>query len=343
MSAWRSSARFNRHQQGGQAVKNLKLVVTSVAVGCLANVFQGAAWAQGYPGKPVRVLVASSAGSNPDTIARVVAVGLTQALGQQIIVDNRAGAGGNIGAEIAARAPADGYNVFLAHTNHSINTTLYKKLAYDVINDFSPVSLLALSPFVATVHPSLPAKSLRDLINIAKARPGDLTYASAGTGSGTFFSAEYFNSMAKVKMLHVAYKGGGPALAAVVAGETSVYFTPFATGLPHIRSGKLRPLGVSAPKRLPDLPGVPAIAETLPGYEVLAWAGLMVPAKTPGSVIETLHKAAVSALRDPEVRKRLNSLGYIVVGSRPDELGTHIRTEIDKYAKLIRQIGLPPQ
>jgi len=311
--------------------------------GCLAQAFPGAAWTQGYPAKPIRVLVASSAGSNPDTVARVVGDGLGRVLGQQVIVDNRAGAGGNIGAEVAARAPADGYAVFLAHTNHSINATLYRKLAYDVMNDFAPVSLLALSAFVATVHPSLPVRSLRELVSMARARPGDLTYASAGTGSGTYFSAEYFNGMAHVKMLHVAYKGGGPALAAVVSGETSVYFTPFATGLPHIRGGKLRPLGVTAPKRLADLPDVPAIAETLPGYEVLAWAGLMVPVRTPRDIVETLHKAAVSTLGQPDVGKRLNDLGFIVVGSRPDELAAYVKSEIEKYAKLIRQIGLPPQ
>ena len=226
---------------------------TSIGIGCVAVVFACAASAQSYPSKPVRMIVASSAGSNPDVVARVVAAGLTQVLGQQII-DNRAGAGGNIGAEVAARAPADGYTVFLAHTNHSINATLYQKLSYDVINDFAPITLLALSPYVAAVHPSIPAKSSRELLSIAKARPGDLTYASAGTGSGTFFTAEYFNSLGKVKMLHVPYKGGGPALASVVAGETFVYFPPIATGLPQFRSGKLRPLGVTTVKRLTSCP-----------------------------------------------------------------------------------------
>ncbi len=322
---------------------NNRLPATSIAIGCLAGVFACAAWAQSYPSKPIRVLVASSAGSNPDTIARVIAAGLTQALGQQVVVDDRAGAGGNIGAEIAARAPADGYNLFMAHTNHSINPTLYKKLTYDILNDFSPVSLMALSSFAAAVHPSLPAKTLRDLISIAKARPGDLTYASAGTGSGTYFTAEYFNSLAKVKMLHVAYKGGGPALAAVLAGETSVYFTPIATGMPHIRSGKLRALGVSAPKRLAELPDLPAIAETLPGYEMYSWAGLLLPAKTPKAIIDAVHKAGVSALANPETSKRLKDLGFVVVGSSPEEMAAHLKKEIDKYATLIRQIGLPPQ
>lgn len=320
-----------------------RLFVASIGAGCLAGVFACAAWPQSYPAKPVRILVASSAGSNPDTIARVVANGLTQAFGQQVVVDDRAGAGGNIGAEIAARAPADGYTLFMAHTNHSINPGLYKKLTYDILNDFSPVTLMALSYFAAAVHPSLPAKTLRDLINIAKARPGDLTYASAGTGSGTYFTAEYFNSRAKVKMLHVAYKGGGPALAAVVAGETSVYFTPVATGLPHIRSGKLRPLGVSSLKPLAELPGVPAIAETLPGYEMYSWAGLLVPAKTPKAIIDAVHKAAVSALTNPETGKRLKDLGFIAVGGSSEEMAAQLRKEIDKYAALIRQIGLPPQ
>ena len=320
----------------------MKLFLALLAAGGLACASANTL-AQAYPAKPIRLLIATSAGSNPDTVARIVANRLGPILGQQIIVDNRAGAGGNIGAEVAARAPADGYTVFFAHTNHSINATLYRKLTYDIVNDFAPVTLVARSPFVATVHPSLPAKSLRDLINIAKSRPGDLTYASAGTGSGTFFSAEYFNSMAKVKMLHVAYKGGGPALAAVVAGETSVYFTPYATGLPHMRSGRLRPLGVSTLKRLSELPEIPAISETLPGYEVLAWNGLLVPAKTQKNIVDSLHKAMIAALADPEVAKRLHDLGFLVVGSRPDELATYVKSEIDKYAKLIRQIGLPPQ
>src|SRR5689334_11289912 len=195
-----------------------------------------------YPERPIRMLVASSAGSNPDTIGRIFATGLGQVLGQQVIVDNRAGAGGNIGAEIAARAAPDGYTFFLAHTNHSINTALYRKLSYDIIRDFAPVTLVATSAFVAVVHPSIAASSIPDLINIAKSRPGALNYASAGTGSGTYFAAEYFGGMANVKMVHVPYTGGGPALASILSGETSVYFTPLAVGLPHIRTGKMKAL-----------------------------------------------------------------------------------------------------
>lgn len=299
--------------------------------------------AQTYPAKPVRVIVASTAGSNPDTIARIAAPALSAALGQQVIVDNRAGAGGNIGAEVAARAPADGYTVFLAHTNHSINTALYRKLNYDIVNDFTPVTMLALSAFVATVHPSLPARSVRDLLNIAKARPGDLNFASAGTGSGTYFAAEYFNGLGNVKMQHIGYSGGGPALTSIVSGETSVYFAPLATGLPHIRRGRLRALGVTSAKRLPELPQVPAVAETLPGYEVLSWAGLMLPAKAPKEVGDAIHKAAVTALARPEVSKRFEELGFMVATQRPEEMTAYIKAEIAKYGKLIREVGMPLQ
>lgn len=319
------------------------LRLTAIAAACLACLYPAAAPAQGYPSKSVRIVVASSAGSNPDTVGRIVANGLAQVLGQQFIVDNRAGAGGNIGGEVAARAPADGYTLFLAHTNHSINTSLYRKLSYDLLRDFSPVTLIALSAFVASVHPSLPARSVPALVRIAKARPGDLTYASAGTGSGTFFSAEYFKGMAGVNMLHVAYKGGGPALASVIAGETAVYFTPLATGLPHIRSGRLRALGVSATQRLRELPDVPPIADTLPGYEVLAWAGLMVPAKTPKDVVDAVQKGTLAALARPEVSKRLEDLGFFVRTGRPEEMDAYVKVQIEKYAKLIKQIGLPQQ
>ena len=315
------------------------LRIVSIALGCLTH----AAHAQTYPAKPVRIIVASSAGSNPDTIGRIVADGLTQVWRQQVIVDNRAGAGGNIGGEVAARALADGYTLFLAHTNHSINTGLYRKLNYDLLKDFTPVTLAALSAFVATVHPSIPAKSVRDLLNIARARPGDLTYASAGTGSGTYFAAEYFNLSGRVKMLHVPYTGGGPALASIVSGETSVYFTPLATGLGHIRGGKLRALGVTAAKRLPELPDVPPIGDTLPGYEVLSWAGLMVPVKTPKDVAAAVHKAALTALSRPEIAKRFEDLGFFVAANRPEEMEAYVKVEIDKYAKLIRQAGMALQ
>jgi tripartite-type tricarboxylate transporter receptor subunit TctC len=302
-----------------------------------------AAWAQAYPAKAIRVLIGTSAGSNPDTLGRLFASNLAQVLGQQVVVENRPGAGGNIGGELAARAPADGYTVFLPHTNYTINPSVYSKLNYDILNDFAPVTMLTQSPFALCAHPSLPVKSVRDLLNLARARPGDINYASAGTGSGTFFATEYFKALAKVNLVQVPYKGGGPALASTVAGETSVYFAPLATGLPHFQSGRLRPLGVSSQKRLPQLPDIPPVAEAVPGYEMLAWAGVMVPVKTPREIVDTLHKATLAAMARPEMSKRLEDLAYIVMLGRPEDMHAFLKSEMAKYAKLIRAIGMPPQ
>lgn len=242
---------------------------------------------------------------------------------------------------MAARAPADGYTIFVGSINHTINATLYQKLSYDVLKDFSPVTLLALAPYVASIHPSVPARSLRDLLKIAKARPRDLTYSSAGVGSGSFFAAEYLKALAKVDMLHVPYKGGGPAIAAVIAGETSICFMPISVGLPHYRDGRLRPLAVSSAKRLAQLPEVATIAETVAGYEMVGWTGLLVPAQTPKDVSDAIHRAAVSVLNTPDVQKRLESLGYLVVSTRPEEMETYLKGEIEKYGQLIRRLDLP--
>jgi tripartite-type tricarboxylate transporter receptor subunit TctC len=318
-------------------------LLSTLIAACLGASFAGAACAQTYPSKPVRVVVASSAGSNPDTVARVLANGLTTVFRQQVVVDNRAGAGGNIGAELAARAAADGYTLFVAHTNHTINATLYRNLSYDLLRDFIPLTLLGLAPYVASLHPSIPAKSLRDFVRLAKARPQDLIYSSAGSGSGSFFAAEYLKALAGINMLHVPYKGGGPAIAAAVAGETSICFMPVSVGLPHYRQGKLRPLAVSSSRRLHQLPEVATIAETIPGYEMVGWTGLLLPAKTPAQVSESVQKAAVAALSGPDVRNALESLGYIVATTEPDESLVYLKREIQKYAELIRRLGLPLQ
>jgi tripartite-type tricarboxylate transporter receptor subunit TctC len=233
--------------------------------------------------------------------------------------------------------------VFLMHTNHPINTALNPKLPYDLFTDFAPITELAYSAFVLVVHPSLPAKSVRELVALAKARPGAINYSSAGTGSGTHLAAEYFIGLANIKLQHVSYNGGGPALIAVASGETQVYFTPVSTGMPHIRAGKLRPLGVSSAQRLRDLPAVPLIADTVPGYEFTSWAGLMVPAKTPKSVVDTLYKSAIAVLKDPETGKRLDAAGFFAVGGKPEELTARLKSEIEKLSKLIRRIGLRPE
>ncbi len=319
----------------------LRFCAMSLAFVCLTYQSMRDAWAQDYPARPVRYIVPSSAGSAVDTIGRIVAGGLSEVFGQQVIVDNRAGAGGNIGAAVAAKAPADGYTLLQANNNHAANATLYSNPMYDLVRDFAPVTQLASSPYVIVVHPSLPVKSVSDLIKLAKARPGAINYASAGVGSGTFMSAELFKSQAGVNMLHVPYVGGGPALTAVISGETSVYVAPLSTALPQIRQGRLRPLGLSAAKRLSLLPDYPTIAETVPGYEFNAWAGLLVPARTSEQTVATIRSAVVSALNKPDVGKRLSDLGYVVIADQPGELAAHIKSEIEKMAKLIRAIGLP--
>ena len=235
----------------------LRRGVMCIASGCLACQFAASGWAQGYPIKTVRLLVSFSAGSGSDTIGRIIAGGLTQVFGQQVIVDNRAGAAGNIGAEIAAKAPPDGYTVFLVNMGHAANVTLYSNLPYDLMRDFAPVTQVASSPSIAVVHPSLPVKSITELVKLAKARPGAINYSSGGVGTPTFVAGELFKAQAGVDMLHVPYRSGGEAITAVVTGEVSVYFAPLSTALPHVRQGRLRALAVTTARRLSLLPEYP--------------------------------------------------------------------------------------
>ena len=297
------------------------------------------ACAQAYPAKVVRFIVPFSPGSGSDTIGRIIAAGLTEVFGQQVIVDNRAGAAGNIGAEIAARAPPDGYTLFEVNMGHAVNVSLYRNLPYDLLRDFAPVTQFASSPAVVVVHPSLPVKSIGELVRLARAKPGAINYSSGGAGTPTFVAAELFKAQAGVDLLHVPYRAGGEALTAVVAGETSVYFAPLATALPQIRQGRLRALAVTSAKRLSLLPEYPTVAESgYPGYESGNWYGIMLPAKTSQETIATIRVAAISVLNNPNVNKRLNDLGYVPVGDRPEEFAAHIKSEIDKLGKILREL-----
>lgn len=308
---------------------------------CLAWPFAANNWAQAYPARVVRYVVPTPAGSGADVIGRIVAGGLTQAFGQQVIVDNRAGGGNNIGAEVAARAPADGYTLFQATLTHAVNVSLYRNLAYDLVRDFAPVTQLASSPYLVVVHPSLPAKSIAELVKLAKARPGAINYASAGTGTSSFLAAELFKDMAKVNMAHVPYRGGGQALTSVISGETSVLFAPFAIALPLIRENRFRPLAVTTAKRLPVMPEYPTVAEAgYPGYLSGNWFGIMVPVKTPQETIAAIRGAAISVLNNPDVGKRLRDLGYVIIGDQPEEFAAHIKSEIEKLGKIIRRTGV---
>ncbi|OGA42714.1 MAG: hypothetical protein A3G24_18155 [Betaproteobacteria bacterium RIFCSPLOWO2_12_FULL_62_13] len=313
----------------------------SLTLCCLVGQLAGHGWAQGYPAKTVRYLVPMSAGSGADTIGRIAAGGLTQAFGQQVIVDNRTGAAANIGAELAAKAPADGYTLFQVSMTHAANASLYRNLPYDLLRDFAPVTLLALSPSGVSIHPSLPVKSISELVRLAKAKPGMINYASTGVGSATFLSAELFKGLAGIDLQHVPYRGGGESMGSVVTGETSVYFVTLAPALPLIRQGRLRLLAVSTARRLPMLPGYPTVTESgYPGFEAGNWFGLMVPAKTPRETIATIRGAAVAALNRPDISKRMHDLVYITIGNQPGEFAEHIKSEIEKWRKIIREKGI---
>jgi len=295
--------------------------------------------AQSYPVKPVRYIMPTTGAS--EIIGRLVAQGMTDALGQQVFVDVRAGASGNIGAELAAKAPADGYTLVQLTQSHTVNVSLYRSLAYDVVRDFAPVTRIDLSPSIVVVHPSLPAKSIADLVQLARAKPGAINYSSAGAGTSTFLAGELFKTMAGVNLMEVPYKGGAPALTAVVAGEVSVYFSPIATALPFVREGRLRGLAVGAAQRLPMLAEYPTVAESgYPGYEASNWHGLVVPAKTAREIIATLRGAVMTALNRSDISKRMLDLGLTLVGDQPEEFAQFMKADIEKWRKIVRQKGL---
>jgi len=321
----------------GEMLRSCGKLVAFVALACA---FAGGACAQVYPAKVVRYIVPMSPGSGADTLGRIVTAGLTQVLGQQVIIDNRTGAAANIGAEAAAKAPADGYTLFQASSTLAANVSLYRHLAYDLVRDFAPVTQLASSPSIAVVHPSLPVKSIAELVKLAKAKPAAINYASTGVGSATWVAGELFKSMAGIDLLHVPYRGGGEALTAVVAGEVSVYFAPLATALPQVRQGRLRPLAVTTTRRVALLPEYPTVAELgYPGYQSGNWYGILAPAKTPKEIIATIHGAAVTVLKDPLVSRRLTDLGYVSVGDQPEEFAAFIKAEIATLAKIVKQTG----
>lgn len=310
----------------------------SLAVICLICLLPAASWAQGYPARVVRLVVPFTAGSGSDTVGRLIAGGLTQIFGQQVVVENRAGASGIIGTEFAAKALSDGHTLLLINQAHAANVTLQSKLPYDQLRDFAAVTQLVTAPALVVVHPSLPVKSIPELVKLAQAKPGAINYSTAGTGTPTFIATKLFKVQTGIDMLEVPYKGGGEALTAVIAGETSVYFSPLAVALPHIgKQGRLRALAVTAAKRVSLLPEYPTVAETgYPDYQYGNWYGLEVPAKTPKEIITVIHNAAVSALNNPGLSKRFAELGYVSIGDQPDEFAAHIKSEIDKLAKFLR-------
>jgi len=307
----------------------------------LALVAPATAWLQSYPSKPIRYIVGGSAGSGTDTIGRIVAEGMGQAFGRQVIVENRPGGGSNIAAETVARSAPDGHTMLQTTITHTVNVTLYRHLSYSLTRDFSPVTLLANGPSVLVVHPSLPVKSVRELVKLATARPGAIAYASGGTGTFTFFAAELFKGQAHIDLLHVPYRGGGQALNAVLSGEAPVYFSPLAPALPNVRERRLRPLAVTTLTRIALVPELPTIAEAgFPGYQSGNWYGLLVPARTPDEVVSAIRSTAVTALKNPVLNKRLLELGYIVIGNEPQAFAAFIQSEIAQQAKIVHALNL---
>ena len=338
-----SFARIHQARPPG-CLRLARRVLRSVAIIFSAGVFAAPAVAQEYPIRPIRMIVAYPPGGGTDIVGRLMAQKLSENLGQNVVVDNRGGATGNIGTELAARATADGYTLLMGNVApNAINVSLFKKLPFDPVKDFAPVSLVAVTPNILVVHPSLAVKTVKDLITLAKAKPGALNFPSAGTGSSSHLAGEMLKSMAGIDMVHVPYKGGGPALIALLSGQVQLMFATLPAAMPHVKSGKVRPVAVTTSHRSQALPELPTIAESgVPGYEAATWYGLLAPAGTPKAIISALHGQVVRILAS-ETRQRLLAQGFEPAGSSPSEFASYIRAEIVKWAKVIRDAGIQPE
>ncbi len=315
------------------ALTGMLLVVTATAT--------AAQPAANYPNKPIRIVVPQSAGGSTDLTARLIAQKLADALGQPVVVDNRPGAGSIIGTDLVAKAAPDGYTLLVVASSITINPSLHKKLPFDPIRDLAPVSQLSAFPNMLVVHPAVPVKTVQELIALAKAKPGQINYGSSGAGTGTHLSAELFKSMTGVDMVHVPYKGGGPAVTALLGGQVQLNFATIPSVLPHVRAGKLRAVAVTTLKRSPAAPDVPTIAESgVPGYDHGPWNGMLAPAKTPKAVIARLNAEVARIIHLPEAKAVLVHEGAEPVGNTPEEFAAIIRTETAKWAKVIKAAGI---
>jgi len=316
-------------------------ILAAAVLAALPCMLPASAAEDAYPARPVRIVAPFPPGSGVDIIARIIGQALTEAWKQSFIVENRSGAGGTIGSDIVAKAPPDGYTLLLGNVSTlTIAPNLYRKLPYDPVRDFAPITVITVMNSVLVVHPSLPARSLKEFVALAKAKPRSLNYGSAGSGTTTHLGAELFKSMAGVDLVHVPYKGSGPALTDLLAGQVQAVFGTIATVLPHVKAGKLRALGVTSLKRADLLPDVPSINEALlPGFEVMVWQGIVAPARTPDTVIARLHSEIVKSLRAPAMKEQLTGQGLEAVGNLPKEFGEYIRSEYAKWGKVVKVSG----
>lgn len=320
------------------------IIKVTIAFVLLASnmVSTGLASAQTYPNRPIRCIVPYVAGSSPDVVARIIGPKLSERLGQALVIDNRGGANSIIGTELAARSQPDGYTILLGATALATNPGLYK-LPYDAEKTFSPITQTVAVHFLLVVHPSLPVRTVAEFITLAKARPGQLTYASSGNGSPSHLAGELLKNLTNIKLLHVPYKGAPLAMADLIGGQIQLQFDVIATSLPQIKAGRTRALAVSSVKRSTILPEMPTIAETVPGFNMVGWQGFLVPAGTPGEIIQRLHREIVAVFALPEVRQRMLELGYETVGSSPREFAEFIRADTAQFARIISVTGIRPE
>ena len=314
------------------------LAVALLAVSTMTNA------ASTYPTKPIRVIVPQSAGGSTDLAARVVTQRLSDMLGEPVIVDNRPGAGSLNGTETVAKAPADGYTLLAVAASFSINPSLHEKLPFDPVRDFSPITRFAALPHILVVHPTLQAKTVKELIALAKAKPGELNYASSGVATSTHLAAELFRTMTGTDMVQVPFKGGAPGMVGLLSGQVQLYFATISTALPHVKSGKLRALAVTSANRSIVAPELPTIAQAgVPGYEHASWVGLLAPSKTPAPVITKLHETSVKVVNMPEVKSLLLKEGLETVGDTPQEFSALIKREVSKWRQVVKAAGIKPQ
>ncbi len=296
--------------------------------------------AQGYPAKPVRIVVPTAPGGGTDLVGRLLAQNLSAMMGQQFFVENRGGAGTTIGTAAVARSPADGHTLLVTHFSLAFNATYYPRLPYDTIKDFAPITLVAEQPFLFVVHPSLPVKSVAQLMVLAKQNPGQISYGSGGAGSGPFMGAELFKHSARVDILHVPYKGAGPAFTDLVGGQVQMMIATLSLGMPHAETGRVRALGVTSAKRLATAPQLPTVAESgLPGFEFAVWYGVLAPQGTPGPVVTSLHQAISRIMSAPETREKLED-GMLPLSSKPEAFSSFLRQEIAKWGAIVKAAGI---
>ena len=309
------------------------------ALGYCALLLAADAGAQAWPAKPIRMIVPFAPGGGTDIQARLFAAKLQPAFGQTVIVDNRPGAGGNIGAELVAKAPPDGYTMLFQSSSLAINQALYSKLNYSAVRDLAPILLVSSTPLVLLVHPSVPAKNVKELIALAKARPDQLNYASTSAGSTSHLAAELMKTMTGTKMTHIPYKGSGPATTALMGGEIAMLFSPMPPTVPLVKAGRLRALAVTTLKRSPVMPDIPTMNDTVKGFETDNWYGMLMPAGTPREIINRFNAEMLKVLKDPDVRALMERDGSEPLGSTPDEFGVYFKREVEKYAKVIKASG----